>query len=116
MLPLLAAANLVCTTGWFFFLTLFALRIRRNDFYNTVINVLYFLLLFASSVFFPLERSPLWLRAIAYANPLTWHTDILRLLSIGAGDTGTVLLEAAGYACFALGAFALGVRALNRAS
>lgn len=116
LLPLLAAANLACTAGWFFFLALFALRIRRNDYYNTVINVVYFLLMFASSVFFPLDRSPAWLRAVATANPLTWHTDLLRLLSIGAGDTGVVLLEAAAYACFALGAFALGVRALNRAS
>lgn len=115
LLPLLAVANLACTAGWFFFLTLFAMRIRRNDYFNTVINVLYFVLMFASSIFYPLDRSPLWLRIAAYANPLTWHTDILRLLSIGAGDTGTVLLESAAFALFALGAFALGVRALSRA-
>ncbi|MBL0177213.1 MAG: ABC transporter permease [Ignavibacteria bacterium] len=62
------------------------MRIRRNDVYNTIINVSYFVLMFASSIFFPLDNSPSWLRVAAYANPLTWHTDILRYFTVGAGD------------------------------
>jgi ABC-2 type transport system permease protein len=34
--PLLAAAMMVGTAGWFFFYAVFALRIRRNDAFNTV--------------------------------------------------------------------------------
>src|SRR5437867_7577837 len=50
-LPLLVAATLVGTAGWFFFYAIFALRIRRNDAYNTVTSVFYFVFLFASSMF-----------------------------------------------------------------
>jgi ABC-2 type transport system permease protein len=114
MLPALLITTMVCTAGWFFFLATFALRIRRNDFYNTVINVLYFVLMFASSIFFPLDRSPLWLRVLAHANPLTWHTDVLRHLSIGAGDVWNTAWEAAAFLLFALAAFAAGARALSR--
>lgn len=114
MLPLLLVANGIGTAGWFFCLSIIALRITRNDMYNTVSNVLYFVLMFASSVFFPLERSPAWLRVIAMANPLTWNTDVLRHLSIGTGEPGTVLLEAVAYCAFTVIVFLAGIRALNR--
>ncbi len=52
-LPLLGAAVFVGTAGWFFFYAIFALVIRRNDAFNTVTSVLYFVLLFASSMFYP---------------------------------------------------------------
>ena len=113
LLPLLFLANAVCTAGWFFCLSIFALRIRRNDLYNTVINVAYFVLMFASSIFFPLDNSPVWLKILAGANPLTWHTDILRYLSVGTGEANTVLLQCAAYAVFAVAVFIGGVRALR---
>lgn len=115
-IPLLLIANVLCTAGWFFFLTIFALMIKRNDFYNTVINLLYFVLMFASSLFFPLDGSPVWLRIIGYANPLSWHTDILRYLSIGVGSAGTFWLEVAGYSVFSVLAFVGGVLALKRSA
>ena len=114
-LPMLFAANAFCTAGWFFFLSIFALRIRRNDVYNTIINVSYFVLMFASSIFFPLDNSPAWLRIAAYANPLTWHTDLLRYFTVGAGAFETVLLECVGFALFAAIAFVVGVRSLRSA-
>src|SRR5437867_9424846 len=49
--PLLAAAMIVGTAGWFFFYAIFALRIRRNDAFNTVTSIFYFVFLFASSMF-----------------------------------------------------------------
>ena len=115
-LPLLLIANIICTAGWFFCLSVFALRIRRNDFYNTVINVLYFVLMFASSIFFPLDMSPSWLQVVAYLNPLTWHTDILRYLSIGSGNTMNIFIEIAAYLLFALTAFVFGVQALKKSA
>lgn len=113
-IPLLLAANVVFTAGWFFFLSIFALRIRRNDYFNALLNVLYFVLMFASSLFFPLDHSPAWLKAIAYANPLTWHADILRYLTIGAGSAGTLLPEAAAYALFTIASLAGGIHTLKR--
>ena len=56
--PLLAAAVIVGTAGWFFFYAIFALAIRRNDAFNTVTSIFYFVFLFASSMFYPIDPLP----------------------------------------------------------
>jgi ABC-type multidrug transport system permease subunit len=105
----------VCgTIGWFFFYAVFALRIRRNDVFNAVTSVFYFVFLFASSMFYPLEPLPSWFRAVALANPITWHVDVLRYATIGAGDPRLLALEAAAFAVFTAISFALALRALQR--
>lgn len=103
------------TAGWFFFLTIFALRIRRNDMFNTFLNVVYFLLMFASSMFYPVEGMPAWLRGISVVNPLTWHTDVLRYATVGIGSPGVVVMEAAGFLGFLLVSFWFAVRTLHYA-
>ena len=115
MLPLLLVANVVFTAGWYFFLSIFALRIRRNDMYNTVVNVLYFVLMFASSLFFPLDNVPAWLHYVAAANPLTWSTDTLRFLSVGIGDPADIILKSIAFAAFAALAFFVEIRSLRQA-
>jgi len=107
------AGVVIGTAGWFFFLTSFALRIRRNDMFNTFLNIAYFLLMFASSLFYPLDGLPAWLRNASYANPLTWHTDVLRYTTIGVGAPETVLLEAAAFLAFLAVSFAVAVRTLQ---
>ena len=77
------------TAGWFFFYAIFALWIRRNDAYNTVTSIFYFFFLFVSSMFYPVDALPAALRVAAYANPVTWHTDILRFATVGLGHPGT---------------------------
>ena len=105
----------VCgTAGWFFFLTTFALRIRRNDMFNTFINIAYFLLMFGSSLFYPLEGLPPWLRTFSTVNPLTWHSDVLRYLTIGLGSADTMLAESAAFLLFTFLSFAAAVRTLQR--
>ena len=56
--PLLAAAVIVGTAGWFFFYAIFAAAIRRNDAFNTVTSIFYFVFLFASSMFYPIDPLP----------------------------------------------------------
>jgi ABC-2 type transport system permease protein len=102
------------TAAWFFFLSIFAFMIKRNDIYNTVINVVYFLLLFLSSIFYPLERAPGWLRSLALLNPLTWHTDILRFETVGVGSLSVVMMEAGAFVIFAFFSFWLAVRKLQQ--
>lgn len=102
------------TAAWFFFLSIFAFMIKRNDIYNTVINVVYFLLLFLSSIFYPLERAPGWLRSLALLNPLTWHTDILRFETVGVGSLSVVMMEAGAFVVFAFFSFWLAVRKLQQ--
>lgn len=111
--PLLALGMAVGTAGWFFFYAIFALRIRRNDAFNTVTSVFYFVFLFASSMFYPLEPLPPVFRAISYANPITWQVDALRYATIGVGDPTRIALESGAFVLFALGAFAVAVLALR---
>ena len=111
--PLLALAVTVGTAGWFFFYAVFALRIRRNDAYNTVTSIFYFVFLFASSMFYPLEPLPAAFRAAAYANPITWQVDVVRYATIGLGDPRLIALEAAAFVLFTAGSFAVAVHALR---
>jgi ABC-2 type transport system permease protein len=112
--PLLALAMIVGTAGWFFFYAIFALRIRRNDAFNTVTSIFYFVFLFASSMFYPLEPLPPAFRAIASVNPITWHVDVLRYATIGLGDPGRIALESGAFVLFTAAAFAAAVVALQR--
>lgn len=114
LLPLLALGVAGGTAGWFFFYTIFVLMIRRNDIFNTVTSIFYFVFLFASSMFYPLEPLPAWLRWVALANPITWHVDFLRYSTIGFGNPNQVWMEAAAFGTFALIAFLVAVRGLQR--
>ncbi|MCL6482135.1 MAG: ABC transporter permease [Firmicutes bacterium] len=112
--PLLVAALVVGTAGWFYFYAIFALRIRRNDVFNTVTSVFYFLFLFASSMFYPLEPLPAAFRAVALANPITWQTDVLRYATVGLGELRTVVLELLALLAFTGASFWCAVRSLQR--
>lgn len=114
LLPLLAAAVLVGTAGWFFFYAIFALWIRRNDAFNTVTSIFYFFFLFVSSMFYPLEPLPAALRAAGYANPVTWHTDVLRYATVGLGEPATIAVEAVAFLLFSAVSFAAALWVLSR--
>lgn len=113
-LPLLAVAVAVGTAGWFFFYAIFALMIRRNDAFNTVTSIFYFVFLFASSMFYPVEPLPAAFRVVAAANPITWHVDIMRYATIGTGSLGDLALKAALFVAFATGSFVAALAALRR--
>ncbi len=110
---LVAGGQVLGTAGWFFFLTTFAIRIRRNDMFNTFINVVYFVLMFGSSMFYPADTLPEWLQAVSLVNPLTWHTDILRYATIGTGTPGIILMEGLAFVCFLAASFAMAVQTIR---
>jgi ABC-type multidrug transport system permease subunit len=114
-LPLLAAATIVGTAGWFFFYAIFALRIRQNDAFNTVTSVFYFVFLFASSMFYPLEPLPRAFRIVALANPITWQIDVLRYSTIGVGGGAGIAIEAGAFLVFSSVSFMAAIRALRDA-
>jgi ABC-type polysaccharide/polyol phosphate export permease len=114
MSPLVVLMTIVGTAGWFFLYAIFAVLIRRNDAFNTVTSVFYFVLLFASSMFYPLEPLPDALRIAAYANPITWQVDVLRYATTGLGDPSLLPLELAGFGVFTALAFAGALAALRR--
>jgi len=110
----LAGAIVIGTAGWFFFYTILAVKIRRNDMFNSVTSALYFVFLFFSSMFYPLGPLPAALRLVAYANPLTWEIDLLRYGSIGLGDPHALVVEAGGFMAFVIVCFAYAVHSLNQ--
>ena len=112
-IPFLFAGIVVGTAGWFFFYAIFALRIRRNDAFNTVTSVFYFVFLFASSMFYPLDPLPRIFRVLGYANPITWQVDIFRYATLGFGSTQLVFLEGLGFCLFSGVAFIVALRALQ---
>jgi ABC-2 type transport system permease protein len=112
--PLLALGMVVGTAGWFFLYAVFALQIRRNDAFNTVTSIFYFVFLFASSMFYPLEPLPPAFRAVAYANPITWQVDVLRYATIGIGDPTRIALESGAFLLFTFASFGAAVLALQR--
>lgn len=115
-LPIVFVGIVVGTSGWFFFLAIFALRIRRNDMYNTIINLLYFVMLFASSLFYPLDLLPSWLKTTAMLNPVTWQADFLRYFTIGVGDVSRVLTQSTYFIGFLLASFYVGTRTIRSIS
>jgi ABC-2 type transport system permease protein len=112
--PLLALAMIVGTAGWFFFYAIFALQIRRNDAFNTVTAIFYFVFLFGSSMFYPLDPLPPAFRAVASANPITWQVDVLRYATIGVGDPVRIAVECGAFVVFTIAAFVAAVVALQR--
>ena len=114
LLPWLFMGVVGGTAGWFFFYAIFALRIRRNDLFNTVTSVFYFVFLFASSIFYPLEPLPAWFRAAALANPITWQVDVLRYGTVGLGEPEQILWEVAAFTLFSIASFTYAVQSLQQ--
>lgn len=113
-IPLVVLWTVLGTAGWFFLFSLVSIRVRRNDVYQTIINVFYFVLLFASNIFYPLEPMPGWLKSVAVANPITWQVDLLRDATIGFSSGLDLWMEAGLYSLFTLCAFAWAARTLER--
>lgn len=115
LLPLTAAIVVVSTAEWFFLFSVFAIKLARMDAFNTLLSATYIILMFLSSMFYPLADLPVWFRIPAYVNPMTWQVDLLRFSLLGVGSTTPLLLEAAAVLIFGLICLAFAVRALNRA-
>jgi len=115
LLPVTAAAAIAGTAAWFFLFSTLAIHLRRLDAFNTLTSAAYILLMFLSTMFYPVDELPAWFRAVAYVNPMTWQVDVLRFGLLGAGEPMTVLYEAIALGLFTLLCLALAVRTLNHA-
>ena len=116
LLPVMAVAIVISTAGWFFLFSVFAITLNRMDAFNTVTSAAYILLMFFSSMFYPLDDVPAWFRVIAYGNPMTWQVDLLRFALLGVGKQTALLLEGVALAVFSSVCLLFAVRALNRAN
>ena len=114
LLPLTALVVIATTAGWFFLFGIFAIRLSRMDSFNTLTSAFYILLMFLSTMFYPLDGLPAWFRTLSLANPMTWQVDLLRFSLLGTGDATTLALEAIAFAAFSAISLVFAVRALNR--
>jgi ABC-2 type transport system permease protein len=115
-LPLTALVIMITTAGWFFLLSIFAIRLRRMDAFNTVTSAAYIFLMFLSTMFYPLENLPEWFQWAVRVNPMTWQVDLLRFGLLGTGTPVILAAEAIAFAVFTALGLAFAVRTLDQAS
>lgn len=77
--------------------TLIALTMRSPEGFHMVINLVMMPMLFLSGAFYPIDPLPGWIKALAYANPLTYAVDLTRGLMYGV-HTLPLALDALGLA------------------
>ena len=68
---------------------LVASRMRSQQGFHIVVQLIIFPLMFLSGVFFPVNNVPMWLQIISKANPLTYGVDAIRQIFLG-GDSAAV--------------------------
>ncbi|HJH27931.1 MAG TPA: hypothetical protein C5S37_14490 [Methanophagales archaeon] len=66
-----------------FYITLSA-RVRSNDLLNAVMGLILLPMMFCSTMFYPLNAMPTWLRIVAKVNPMTYIANCLRISLIGS--------------------------------
>lgn len=95
-----------------------ASRIQTMQGFHLVMNLALFPLLFFSGAFFPLDDVPAWLKALSYANPLTYAVDALQLAVYARDDDGFIGLgiDLAVLGMLAVGIFAAGLGRMPRLS
>ena len=116
LLPLTTLVIMATTAGWFFLLSIFAIRLHRMDAFNTFTSAAYIFLMFLSTMFYPLAELPGWFSLVARINPMTWQVDLLRFTLLGTGVPTVMLLEGVAFGVFTLVCLAFAVRALDRAA
>ncbi|MEX2237683.1 MAG: ABC transporter permease [Dehalococcoidia bacterium] len=82
---ILAFNLLICTIA-----LVLATHIRTMQGFHLVMNLVLFPLLFFSGAFFPVADLPLWLKLLAYVNPLTYPVDLLQLALYAPDSDGQV--------------------------
>ena len=103
------------TAGWFFFFSIVAIRMTRMDAFNTFTSAAYIILMFLSTMFYPIEQLPTWFQALASLNPMTWQVDMLRFSLLGMGSLTVVMIECVGFIIFTLATLCLAIHSMDRA-
>jgi len=105
--------SVVGTAGWYFLFTWLALNLRGFNAYHTTTSALYLVLMFVSNLFYPTQQLPAAVRWLAWANPVTWQTDLLRYYTYPAARVPHLALETGAFMVFVLVTFWLANHKLN---
>ena len=68
---------------------LMATRMRSQQGFQYLMQLMVFPLIFLSGVFFPVDAVPTWLQMVAKINPLTYGVDAIRQIFLGPNITST---------------------------
>ncbi|MFC2032383.1 ABC transporter permease [Chloroflexota bacterium] len=83
---------------------LVASRMRSQQGFQIIVQIIIFPLIFLSGVFFPVNNVPTWLEAISKINPLTYGVDAIRQLFLG----GEIAATSGGNGSYVIGVTVLG--------
>jgi ABC-2 type transport system permease protein len=72
---------------------LVASRMRSQQGFHIVVQLIIFPLIFLSGVFFPVNSVPAWLQFVSKANPLTYGVDAIRQVFLGGSMANTGIAE-----------------------
>lgn len=115
LLPVTLLLVMCTTAGWFFFFSAIAIRSRRMDSFNTFTSAAYIILMFLSTLFYPMDQLPGWFRMLAWLNPMTWQVDVLRFTLLGIGSITMTLFEFTAFLVFTFVCLSFAVKAVDRA-
>jgi ABC-2 type transport system permease protein len=101
------------TAGWYFLFTWLGLKLRSFNAYHTTTSALYLVLMFISNLFYPTQQLPSAVRWLAWANPVTWQTDLLRYYTYPGTDTQHLAAETIAFIGFVMVTFWVANRELN---
>ena len=115
LLPLTVAVIMVTTAGWFFMFSMFAVRLRRMDAFNTFYQRgLHHPDVHQHDVLSD-QRAAAWFRMGGQLNPMTWQVDLLRFSLLGTGAPAVVFAEGVAFVVFTVAGLAVAVRTIDRA-
>ena len=112
--PMMILVTVLAQATQFFIFDWVAVKLNQMDTYNAVVGVMYVLLMFLCSMFYPLNTMPVWFQAVSYLNPMTWQIDLLRFGLLGLGERTPVLIEGAALVVFTSTCLILALRSLRR--
>jgi len=84
------------------FFTALTLRATRMEMPQAIFQLITMPLMFASSAYFPIDKMPDWLQAIASVNPISYTIDAVRRLMIFSDGYGPLVVDFAFVGVFAL--------------
>jgi len=82
--------------------TALSLRASRMEMPQAIFQLITLPLMFASSAYFPIEKMPDWLQAVASVNPISYTIDAVRRLMIFSDGFGQLTLDFAFVGGFAV--------------
>lgn len=75
------------SSAWFYILMIFAMKLKTQDHFNTMYFLVMTPIIYTSSIYYPIDKMSTLLRTISEMNPLTWLTDIGRLIYLDIPST-----------------------------